>query len=377
MPEYQVVLTAKKTGCCPLYKPGDKVVVNLPEVDLTASDKVCAFLLAGLLQKCLGYSPNMLCEKQESFISKDEFMAEFHLEEGTISCPRVSTDVSFDLSIEEKRDESIVAQQQLSGHEGKQQVISQLQKIPVLAVVSADQLYDVLSQIRLKKYPASADIIQKGQPGRNFYIVYDGEVEVFQTEKDGKESIISNLQKGECFGEMSLLTGDPIANTIRTATESSILTMTREAFRTLMDSTPDMRMVINRLMARRIKQTNERMGLVIGSGMVGQLQAIGFPDLVQTLSLTECNGILHVQSKHGDGEMFFLQGQPIDIVIGEESGAECFYTMLNWKEGKFRFEETEFDRPQKIMYGITELLLEGMRRIDEETRKWESKDFNF
>lgn len=368
MPQFNIILTASNVDSCPLFDKGDTIVCKLPEVDMESTNKVCAFILAELLKERLVQEKNMICEKNENFITKEAYLSEFGIKEGTLYCPRVSTEVSFSVVVEEESESLDVLQQEFTGRADKKDLINKLKQIPILSAVTPDDLFDLLSEIKIKKCSPGDVIIEKGQQGKHFFILYTGEVEIVQPFQDGAESIIGRLKAGECFGEMSLLTGEVVSATIRACAQSTILILDKVTFRRLMEKNPVMGIMFTKLLSQRIKDTNQRMSMVVAAGMVGQLQTIHFPELIQTLAATDCSGILHLSRKGEQGKVYFQNGEIVDVTLQEESGNECFYQLLRWENGDFRFEQKEVERQRTILCDAMGLLLEGMRRIDEEYR---------
>jgi uncharacterized repeat protein (TIGR04076 family) len=43
------IIVAEIRGCCPVYKVGDKIVVDDPEIDLEKTDALCTHALSSLL----------------------------------------------------------------------------------------------------------------------------------------------------------------------------------------------------------------------------------------------------------------------------------------------------------------------------------------
>ncbi len=366
MPRYHVILTAANVESCPLYEQGDRIVVNLPEVDMEATDKVCAFIIAQLLTTVLSQPKNLLCEMHENFANEKSYCQEFSLNQEMLYCPRVACEVSFAVEIaaiaEPMQDEELFITT------NKQQMLNKLKEIPILSQVAWNDLHDLLPEIKIMQYQPGTVIIKKGQRGRHFFVISHGEVEVVQPFKEGVETIVGRLKTGECFGEMSLLTGEPVSATIRACVASSILAIDRATFRRLLEKTPAMGAMFTKLLSQRLKSTNQRMSTVVASGMAGQLQTISFPELIQTLCTTESSGILYINSHGQRGRVYFQNSEIIDATIANESGENCFYEMLHWQQGNFRFEHKEIERQRKIMGDAIGLLLEGMRRIDEENR---------
>jgi len=69
-----------------------------------------------------------------------------------------------------------------------------------------------------------------GEPGFNFYLLFDGSADVFVKKEDGSDLKVATLKKGEGFGELSLLTGDPVSATISSVGTSQVLAVNRTQF---------------------------------------------------------------------------------------------------------------------------------------------------
>jgi transcriptional regulator with AAA-type ATPase domain len=72
---------------------------------------------------------------------------------------------------------------------------------------------DTLSFLRIRgveaKFPEGERIIQRGQQGKAFYVVLEGEVEVRLEHGDGTHLPLARLSAGASFGELSALRGTP------------------------------------------------------------------------------------------------------------------------------------------------------------------------
>ena len=84
-------------------------------------------------------------------------------------------------------------------------------------------------------YEAGEVVYQQGDLARNFWIILDGQVQVFRQE-DGQETLIATLGTGEYFGEMSLLRGVRHTASVRTLTPVDLLVMNEADFTALASS---------------------------------------------------------------------------------------------------------------------------------------------
>jgi hypothetical protein len=87
----------------------------------------------------------------------------------------------------------------------------------------------VTQQLQRLKTNAGDVIVRQGETADRFYIVGDGEVEVFREEADG-EKRVALLGPGQFFGEIGLLTAKPRTATVRTTKESELLSLDRDSF---------------------------------------------------------------------------------------------------------------------------------------------------
>jgi hypothetical protein len=58
----------------------------------------------------------------------------------------------------------------------------------------------------------------------------------------------------------------------------------------------------------------------------------------------------------------------VDAEVGNLSGENALYKLLNWSEGTFRVDFNDISREDKIGKSNQALIMEGMRRIDEIVR---------
>ena len=191
MRNYRVILTAQDAQKCPIYQRGDQIVVDLPSVDMNSTDKMCAFLLAKLLQNRIQAEKQELCELESKFKSVDEYCKEFQIEisiynrKGEITCPY---GCKFSLIVKDKKSMSFEKDSTLSSAGDKRQAVTKLRTISILSDIHSEDILNIIDKIEIQKYPPGKIIIQKGQRGHHFYIIDKGEVEILQImdEKKGK-----------------------------------------------------------------------------------------------------------------------------------------------------------------------------------------------
>jgi response regulator RpfG family c-di-GMP phosphodiesterase len=125
------------------------------------------------------------------------------------------------------------------------------------------------------------------------------------------------------------------------------------------------------LLVAKMKQLLERQASASGArgrGVNGSLSEMGLPDMVQVLWHGRKTGSLRIRSGQTTGEIHFVNGNVYNALWRELRGEEAFYEMLGLVDGDFSLDPN-FQAPQQVISDSPEaLLLEGMRRLDEQNR---------
>lgn len=108
-------------------------------------------------------------------------------------------------------------------------------RIPLFGVLPPDVLSELIDKMiphHLKKHSV---VVRQGEPGDSMFVIKNGEVKVTRRDADGKETHLTNLGEGECFGEMALLTGKVRNATVVTVKDCTILELKKNDFEIFRD----------------------------------------------------------------------------------------------------------------------------------------------
>jgi response regulator RpfG family c-di-GMP phosphodiesterase len=105
-----------------------------------------------------------------------------------------------------------------------------------------------------------------------------------------------------------------------------------------------------------------------GRGVSGSLQEMSLPDVIQILANGRKSGRLRVRGGTLEGELMFQDGSIHDARFGDLAGAEAVYGILRLVDGDFELEPGSGSVEDAIGIPTHHLLLEAMRRLDEEQR---------
>ncbi len=107
-------------------------------------------------------------------------------------------------------------------------------------------------------------IFREGDLGTEMYIINEGKVEILN-EVGGEEQLLAVLEKGDFFGEMSVLEDLPRAASARALTDVRLLQINGSTFDQLLQGNPEIAVRMMRKLSRRLRDADEMMKSVLGS----------------------------------------------------------------------------------------------------------------
>ena len=108
-----------------------------------------------------------------------------------------------------------------------------------------------------KSYNAKKIIIHEGDVSSSLYYIIEGSVSVLAESDNGEEIILAQLNQGDFFGEVSLLTGRPRTATITAKGEVTAIELARDDIDDITASHPGVLDVLRTFYERRAQQTVE------------------------------------------------------------------------------------------------------------------------
>lgn len=107
-------------------------------------------------------------------------------------------------------------------------------------------------------------VFREGELGTEMYIINEGKVEILNKVGD-EEQVLATLEKGDFFGEMSVLEDLPRAASARAATDVRLLQINGSTFDQLLRSNPEIAVRMMRKLSRRLRETDEMLRSVMGT----------------------------------------------------------------------------------------------------------------
>ncbi|MEM8962930.1 MAG: DUF4388 domain-containing protein [Acidobacteriota bacterium] len=101
----------------------------------------------------------------------------------------------------------------------------------------------------------------------------------------------------------------------------------------------------------------------------GELRSIGLASLVQMLCAENRNVIVRVFRQGEDGAIYIWKRKVVHVTFGPLTGEDAFFKLAWWKKGGFRVYSLDSQPPTSVNLTTDHLLIEAMRRMDEERRE--------
>lgn len=125
-----------------------------------------------------------------------------------------------------------------------------LRSEPLFESMSDAQLENVLQSGRIQRYGRGESLIQEGDQGDSMFVMLNGTAAV-SIAKNGSGIRVGMMRQGDCFGEMSLLTGEPRSATVRADGDCEVLEISKEVMAGVLRDSPQCLAQLSQLLAKR------------------------------------------------------------------------------------------------------------------------------
>src|ERR1700722_5403138 len=110
---------------------------------------------------------------------------------------------------------------------------------PLFSSLDGVQLAQLTLGSKRVRFGKGERIIIQGDAGNSMFILATGKASV-QVEREGRAQPVGNLVAGDCFGEISLLTGEPRTATVLATLDCEVLEIEKETMGTLLGEHPEL-----------------------------------------------------------------------------------------------------------------------------------------
>ncbi len=145
--------------------------------------------------------------------------------------------------------------------EGHAEARTILQGDRLFQCLPESQLDDLLKKSKLDHFGRGERVIEEGAAGDSMFILLRGTASV-SVSKNGTNIQVGVLRSGDCFGEMSLLTGEPRSATVRADGDCYVMEISQPMMADVLRQSPESLQQLSELLARRKMETE---GIIKGA----------------------------------------------------------------------------------------------------------------
>jgi CRP/FNR family cyclic AMP-dependent transcriptional regulator len=136
-----------------------------------------------------------------------------------------------------------------------------LHRIKIFSDMDEKQLGSFLQYMEVLQFPANSPVFQEGEKGDSMFLVLQGEVRA-RAMLDGRESTLSTMGVGECFGELAVIDESPRSADVIANVESILLKISSGALKRLFQEAPALAapflLGLNKTITGRVRKLTRR-----------------------------------------------------------------------------------------------------------------------
>ena len=340
---------------CPLYNVGEELKIESSSITVPSFKSVCLFLAEEIIK---------IASSRDSF---GGFSKLDGIQKSRFDCGGCDGLIRF----EYKKDKDFATLQMKLLTESEERrrrrhldkFFGVLRQLDIFESLDDDALSDLTLLLELKTIPVDKVVLKKGEPRTPLFIILSGKVAVMAD--DGQH--LAEIESGEIFGEMSLLSGEPATNSIHTIEETQVAMLSNKNFKHVLKKYPILHLFLLKMLVDRAQTMTLRSGYIT-SGMTADLAEIHMVDLLQLINSNQKTGTIDLALNTGTAAVFFKEGEIIQVRYLEFPDKDALLKLLAIKEGYFSYTrgippDLENVPPVGDFMGM---IMEGLQRIDEE-----------
>ena len=135
-----------------------------------------------------------------------------------------------------------------------------LTAVPLFERLDEEERALLAAQLEVVEVPAGETLFKRGDPGDSIFIVAEGEVEIFVNDTTGQRIVFETAKRGDFFGELSLLDGDPRSASAVAIQATRALVVDRGDLTLLFQRHPTSALDVLATIGRRLREADKLLG---------------------------------------------------------------------------------------------------------------------
>lgn len=244
---------------------------------------------------------------------------------------------------------------------------------PFLQQISREAADFFILKSQIREYDKGDIILEAATEGEFFYVLQSGRLQVCgERLPSGQFTEVAILDKGACFGEMSIICGEPTSNSIICIEDCTVLLLSRNDFIRFIAEDPSIMILLYKVISDRLRAKNRLFDEIGKTTLMGSTNAMPFVDLAQSIEKSRGSATVFFSHERQEGFIAFRDGKIYCAVCGNLGGADALETLLSWHEDSFfRMDPNVMPDQANIPANAstTSIILDALRNIDEKNMR--------
>ena len=144
--------------------------------------------------------------------------------------------------------------------------------VPLFGGLPTRDLGALCNMMTRKRFEAGQTIVhEEDEQGQTFFIILSGLVHVAVLTSEGKNAVLATLKRGDFFGEMALLDGEPRSASVIAAQECDLFLLYRRVFIDILQRYPKIAIHLLTEMSKRLRRANRHINTLSMMSVYGRV----------------------------------------------------------------------------------------------------------
>ncbi len=182
-----------------------------------------------------------------------------------------------------------------------------IEKVPLFSGLPLDERSAIAKSMILRPFNQDETIVfENDDKNQSIFIIVSGSVNVVIYTSEGKQTVLASLIKGDFFGEMALLDGEPRSASVIAAKACTLLILYRRDFLATLESYPQIAIQMLIELSKRLRKSNRHITTLSLMSVYGRVA-----DVLLTLGKEKGKRV---------GNMILIPSRPTHQEIADMSG---------------------------------------------------------
>ena len=181
-----------------------------------------------------------------------------------------------------------------------------------------DQLTALEARCRIRKYPRATPVYLPSDHADSVLLLAEGRVKIGSFTEEGKQTILTFIEPGEIFGELSILGSEQREEYAETVEKSTVILISGEVIQQLLAENPDVSLGVTRLFGLRRRRIERRLKYLLFKSNRERLVHL-LLELAEQYGQTTKEGVeLRIKLSHQDlANIIGSTRETVTVVLGE------------------------------------------------------------